>query len=103
VKKLRYTIEFLRSLFDKSKVKDFMKVLAPLQDDLGQINDVRTAHELVAEIARHANENRDAIARAGGIVLGWHDRVLFDQEPRLRKHVRRLRRAKRFWLRKRLA
>ena len=103
VKKLRYTIEFLQSLFDNSKVKTFMKLLSPLQDDLGQINDVRTAHELVAEVAKHANENCDAIARAGGIVLGWHDRALFDQEPRLRKHVRRLRRVKRFWPRKRVA
>jgi CHAD domain-containing protein len=103
LKKLRYTIEFLQSLFDNSKVKTFMKLLAPLQDDLGQINDVRTAHELVAEVAKHANENCDAIARAGGIVLGWHDRALFDQEPRLRKHVRRLRRVKRFWPRKRVA
>jgi triphosphatase len=103
VKKLRYTIEFLRSLFDRSKVKPFMKVLTPLLDDLGQINDVRTARELVAEIAGHANENCDAIARGGGIVLGWHHRVLFDLEPRLRKHVRRLRRAKPFWLRRRVA
>jgi CHAD domain-containing protein len=52
VKKLRYTIDFLRSLFDKGKVKPFMKVLTPLQDDLGQINDVRTAHELVPPRSR---------------------------------------------------
>jgi inorganic triphosphatase YgiF len=103
LKKLRYTIEFLRSLFDKSKVKAFMRLLTPLQDDLGKINDVRTARELVTEVARQANENRDAIARAGGIVLGWHDRVLFEQEPRLRRHVRRLRRAKRFWPQERVA
>jgi CHAD domain-containing protein len=103
LKKLRYTIEFLRSLFDKSKVKAFMRLLTPLQDDLGKINDVRTARELVTEVARQANEHRDAIARAGGIVLGWHDRVLFEQEPRLRRHVRRLRRAKRFWPQERVA
>jgi CHAD domain-containing protein len=86
-----------------SKVKAFMRLLTPLQDDLGKINDVRTARELVTEVARQANENRDAIARAGGIVLGWHDRVLFEQEPRLRRHVRRLRRAKRFWPQERVA
>ena len=56
LKKLRYTIEFLQSLFDKDKVGGFTKVLTPLQDGLGQINDVRTAHELVAEVTRHANE-----------------------------------------------
>ncbi|SDR63464.1 Inorganic triphosphatase YgiF, contains CYTH and CHAD domains [Rhizobiales bacterium GAS113] len=103
LKKLRYTIEFLQSLFDRGKVKAFMKLLGRLQDDLGYINDVRTTHELVAEVARHADDNRETIVRAGGIVLGWHDRALLDQQPRLRKHVRRLRRAKPFWPRKRIA
>jgi inorganic triphosphatase YgiF len=97
LKKLRYTIEFLRNLFEKGKVKAFMRLLTPLQDDLGQINDVRTAHELLAEVTRHADQSNDAVARAGGIVLGWHERTLTDLEPKLRKHVRRLRRVKPFW------
>src|SRR5262245_34697 len=40
---------------------------------------------------------RRGISRAGGIVLGWHDRGLSDQEPKLRRDVSRLRRAKPFW------
>ena len=102
LKKLRYTIEFLQSLFDRRDVKPFVKVLRRLQDDLGQINDVRTARQLVDEISHHADRNGVAIARAGGIVLGWHGRRLIDREPKLEKHVRRLRRVKPFWPRKRL-
>jgi triphosphatase len=103
VKKLRYTIEFLQSLFNEAGVKAFMKLLTPLQEDLGKINDVRTAHELVAEAAKDANQSGGAIALAGGIVLGWHERELMGQEPNLRKHVRCLRRARPFWPRGRAA
>jgi triphosphatase len=97
LKKLRYTIEFLEDLFDDREVKVLEKRLRPLQDDLGRLNDVRTARELVSEVATHVNEGGIEISRAGGIVLGWHDRGLTDQEPKLRQHVRRLRRAKPFW------
>jgi triphosphatase len=97
LKKLRYTIEFLESLFDGDAVKALGKRLKPLQEDLGHVNDVRTAHELVEELSRHVNEGGSDISRAGGIVLGWHDRGLTDREPKLRRNVRRMRRAKPFW------
>src|SRR5262249_10957110 len=51
----------------------------------------------VAEVGRHAREHSNAINRAGGMVLGWHNHVLTELESRLRKDVRRLRRAKPFW------
>ncbi len=95
LKKLRYTIEFLASLFDGDAVATFLKQLKPLQDDLGHTNDVRVARDLLAEL-READADA-ALARAGGIVLGWHDRGLADSEPNLRKHVKQLRRAKSFW------
>jgi triphosphatase len=97
LKKLRYTIEFLESLFDDDEVKALGKRLKPLQEDLGHVNDVRTAHDLVEELSQHVNEGGSEISRAGGIVLGWHDRGLTDEEPKLRKNVRRLRRATPFW------
>jgi inorganic triphosphatase YgiF len=97
LKRLRYTIEFLADLFEHSEVKALEKRLKPLQEDLGHLNDVRTAHTLTDEVSRHVNEGGNEISRAGGIVLGWHDRGLVDREPKLRKNVRRLRRAKPFW------
>jgi triphosphatase len=93
VKKLRYTIEVFRDLFDSQKVLEFVQLLKPLQDDLGYINDVRVASALLTDL----QISNAAIARAAGIVLGWHDRGLADIDRKLRKHVRRFREARPFW------
>src|SRR5215831_6941240 len=93
VKKLRYTIEVFGDLFDSEKVSEFVRLLKPLQDDLGYINDVRVANELLTDL----QISNVAIARAAGIVLGWHDRGFADSDRKLRKHVRRFREARPFW------
>jgi triphosphatase len=93
VKKLRYTIEVFKDVFDSQKVAEFARLLKPLQDDLGYINDVRVANELLADL----QTSNAGIARAAGIVLGWHDRGFADTDRKLRKHVRRFREARPFW------
>jgi triphosphatase len=93
VKKLRYTTEVFKDLFDSQKVAEFVQLLKPLQDDLGYINDVRVANDLLADLPI----SNATIARAAGIVLGWHDRGLADIDRKLRKHVRRFRQARPFW------
>ncbi|HUZ75520.1 MAG TPA: CHAD domain-containing protein [Stellaceae bacterium] len=94
LKKLRYTVDFLESLYDAAAVKRFIKTVKPLQDDLGYANDVRSAHMLVADLDHDENA---ALERAGGIVLGWHDRGIAESEARTEKHVTRFRRADPFW------
>ena len=93
VKKLRYTIEVFKDLFDSQKVAEFVRLLKPLQDDLGYINDVRVANELLINL----QTSNAGIARAAGIVLGWHDRGLAGTDRKLRKHVRRFRATRPFW------
>ncbi len=98
VKKLRYTIEFLGELFDADKVTQFLQYLKPLQDDLGHTNDVKVANELLATL--QVSDDVAGIARAAGIVIGWHDRGLADHDRKLRKlrkRARRLRHAQPFW------
>src|SRR5206468_10913575 len=68
-----------------------------VHDSPEHLNDTRPARLHVKEIAGHADPRNGEINRAGGIVLGWHDRGLIDHEPELRKCVRRLRKAKPFW------
>jgi triphosphatase len=93
VKKLRYTIEVFRDLFDGDEVLKFVKLLKPLQDDLGYANDVRVASELLADLRL----SDAAVARAAGIVLGWHERGLADHDRKLGKHVRWFLKARPFW------
>lgn len=95
VKKLRYTIEFLENLYDTKEVAEFVRSLKPLQDDLGYANDVRVANELLGDL--RISDGAVTIARAAGVVLGWHDRGLADFDRKLRKHMRRFRRARPFW------
>jgi inorganic triphosphatase YgiF len=97
LKHLHYTVEFLGSLFEKDRVRTFVKCLKSLQNDLGYANDVWVAHDLVDQISKETNQDARAINRAGGIVLGWHERVLADRNLKVRKHVRRFRRLDPFW------
>jgi CHAD domain-containing protein len=97
LKKLRYVIEFLESLFDDIQVRTFVNRLKSLQDFLGHANDVRVAYALLDELLEKTDHDIRATARTGGIVLGWHERGLADHEPKLRQHVRRFRHLKAFW------
>jgi triphosphatase len=97
LKKVRYTIEFLGSLFDEYDVRLLVNRLKALQDYLGHANDVRVAYDLISECRDVKNHDASVIDRAGGIVLGWHERVLADREAKLRKHVRRFKQLDPFW------
>ncbi|HUK59765.1 MAG TPA: CHAD domain-containing protein [Stellaceae bacterium] len=97
LKKLRYVIEFLGPLYDAGEVKAVMRRVKPLQEELGHLNDVCTAQALMNELARPTGNNAVEVGRDAGLVLGWHFRGLADEEPKLRRNVRRLRRIKPFW------
>src|SRR5262249_7846220 len=89
------TIEFLENLYDAEGVAEFVRSLKPLQDDLGYANDVRVANELLGDL--RISDGSVTIARATGVVLGWHDRGLADFDRKLRTHMRRFRGAGPFW------
>ncbi len=95
VKKLRYAIELLGSLFDPADVEKYVKRLKRLQDDLGYANDVRVARGLLTELC--GQDPDGPAAGAGARLLAWHEDALAASEPRLRRHLRRLNRAGPFW------
>jgi CHAD domain-containing protein len=97
VKKLRYIIEILEGLFDEIQVRTFVNRLKTLQDFLGHANDVRVAYGLLDELQEKANHDVRPIDRAGGIVLGWHERGLADHEQKFVKQIRRFKHLNRFW------
>jgi inorganic triphosphatase YgiF len=70
-KKLRYSIEMFGSLFRATKIKDYIAVLAKLQDVLGILNDIAVAHRLLNELENVQGQDTHALIR------GWmeHDYV----------------------------
>jgi CHAD domain-containing protein len=95
LKKLRYSIELLECLFDEKEVQHYLGRIKSLQDNLGYVSDVRTAHAIL--VPWSAGTGEKGAPQAGGIVLGWHLHRLIDQEKALRARVRRFRRVKAFW------
>jgi CHAD domain-containing protein len=96
LKKLRYAVELLGSLYDPADTKQFTQRLKRLQEDLGAINDVRVGRAIVASLAR-PGAKETGIAHAGRRILAWHKRRLAHNEPRLREHLDELVKADRFW------
>lgn len=48
IKKMRYAVEFLGSIYPRRQVKSFTGALEAIQETLGELNDQATARELVA-------------------------------------------------------
>jgi CHAD domain-containing protein len=74
-----------------------MKRLKGLQEDLGYLNDVRTAQGRIRELAWSAEHEVTDVGLAAGVVIGWHLRELTNVEAKLCEDVRRFRKAKPFW------
>ena len=68
-KKLRYTVEFFRSLFVRKAARDYARALADMQDALGKLNDCATARRLLESVPAGRDAAADAAARA--LVLDW--------------------------------
>lgn len=96
LKKLRYALELLAALYDGADVEGFGKRLKRLQDDLGDANDLRVAHHIVAELAGDGEEAGE-IAAAGAAVLRWHEERLVQRQPKLHARLDALLKAEPFW------
>ncbi len=100
-KKLRYSAEFFASLYDKQKTKSFLAALSEVQEVLGQINDVATAHRLLDELVEDAAlfalqlsaQKEEAVA----LVRGWIAHDLSHQFTVLHKTIQRFDKQTAFW------
>lgn len=101
LKKLRYPAEFFASLFDAKGAKKFFAGLTDLQDDLGSLNDVATARELLQEMVHFlAGENarcEPRLAMTAGEIIGWHSFKAERGLKRVARHWARFEGAPRFW------
>src|SRR5262249_60864084 len=62
LKKLRYTAELFGSLFPARSVEELSKIIKPLQDDLGSINDVYIGEALLDKLAQVGEPSAGIVA-----------------------------------------
>ncbi len=98
VKKQRYAAEFFFSLYPGKQSKRYVSGLAGLQDCLGRLNDIAVAETLLDELTASAKgADADALNRAAGFVLGWHNGLLGDNLGELNRNWRKFAAAGKFW------
>jgi triphosphatase len=80
LKKLRYATEFFEGLYRKKRAEPYLTALKQLQDALGHLNDVAVAERLAGALTDQAGAERQSLAMASGLVLGWLARGVVDFE-----------------------
>jgi triphosphatase len=85
LKKLRYTVDFLRGVFPGNETRKYIKSLQTLQDQFGHLNDVAQALRLTAALTAPDKDGLtdDALILAGGLVKGWYAHALHETEKKL--------------------
>ncbi|MCP4660560.1 MAG: CHAD domain-containing protein [bacterium] len=83
-KKLRYLLEFFRSLFDTAEVGQLIKALKQVQDNLGDFNDLEIQQRTLKQYAHRMHEEGlaplDTLMAMGRLVAGLESRQ--DEERR---------------------
>jgi|GEM_PF-5618920 len=98
LKKLRYTIEFFRTLYPERAVHAHLPRLAKLQEQFGRLNDVATSARLITQcVAAAPPAIATQVAQAGGLVVGWHAHAVADSDQTLHAEWQEVRSLKPFW------
>ena len=95
LKKFRYSMGFVKPLFEKARIKPFHVKAKALQDDLGLLNDVAIAQTLLADLL--ARPGKQDIRAAAGVVIGWHAHAVAAIEPDIRRDWKAFVTAQPFW------
>jgi triphosphatase len=90
-KKLRYSTEMFGSLFNESRTRRYVAVLAKLQDILGTLNDIAVAHRLLNELDNAVRHDTLALIR------GWMEHDYAERVAELGKAWKRFAGQKGFW------
>lgn len=79
-KKLRYFLEFFESLFPEKQIRQAVKQLKALQDNLGDFNDLHVQQEslkdYVSKMNSRTKEGKDSIISAGGLISQLYSKQL---------------------------
>lgn len=89
VKRLRYSVEFIASLYPQSAMKPYLKALKPLQESLGRFNDLTVAHALFEQDTGQRPQS--------WFVLGWIASEQHHIEQQIQQDLSAFCQAQRFW------
>ena len=82
-KKLRYMIEFFSSLYQETEIKELVRHLKRLQDNLGEFNDLSVQRESLKAFIDRLDpkdaKQRESIVSSGGLIS-----VLYEQQKEIR-------------------
>jgi CHAD domain-containing protein len=68
LKKLRYTMSFLATLYPADAVRSYLRRLSDLQNVFGALNDLEVAREIINDLGR----KQPRLVLVGENVLAWH-------------------------------
>lgn len=91
LKNLRYCCEFFASLYDRGKVRKFIKAATALQDSLGEHNDAAVALRVIGEDASTFQ------GPAAGMVLGWCAREVTSPDLYVKDYWVAFKEVRSFW------
>lgn len=97
LKKLRYAVEFFQNLYSGKRLKQYLKRLEALQEDLGHLNDIATARGLNDRLKKENPKVNGDWHIGCGIVMGWHTQAAGILEPHLVEHWQGFAEAKPYW------
>ena len=90
IKRLRYSVDMLESLFVRRRVEAWLKVLSDLQDTLGAFNDIVLGRHLLAQLtADSGSPGAKERYYAAGLVIGWHAHRVRNRDKSLKKALRK--------------
>ncbi len=92
LKKVRYTVDALRSIYPGKATKPLLKHLSSLQDAFGTYNDIATMNRLLAELPPETGSG-------AAVVRGWYGHVMRRTEAKLSRQVARFLKTRPFWAR----
>jgi CHAD domain-containing protein len=93
LKKVRYSVEFLSSLYHGKPVRRFARPLKALQKTLGRINDAAAA----VRLAHHLVQERIGLAAATSTLARIQEQASRDARKNLERERAEHRRRERFW------
>jgi CHAD domain-containing protein len=93
IKKLRYGLEFFRSLLPERRAARLGRLLKSLQDSLGRLNDLEVAERTIGTLASRANSDaaRKEVGRAGSSLAASFKPLAKSAQPEAAKIADRLR------------